>query len=80
MGDMMENKEIQDRIGEYLIPHVEEFVFDELSDSYLEKAGIADVLTGVPVPIRTTSMANLSTLVIAQNMAFIIGCDVNRCV
>lgn len=31
----------------------------------------------VPVPIRTTSMANLSTLVIAQNMAFIIGCDVN---
>lgn len=74
---MMETNEIQDRIGEYLIPHVEEFVFDELSDDYLKKAEIADILTGVPVPIRKTSMANLSTLVIAQNMAFIIGCDVN---
>ncbi|MGN0658481.1 MAG: tetratricopeptide repeat protein [Emergencia sp.] len=76
----MENKEpmeLQDRIGEYLIPHVDEFIFDELSDSYLEKAGIADIMTGVPVPIRKTAMTGLSTLAIAQNMAFIIGCDIN---
>lgn len=70
-------KRLQDRIGEYLIPQVEDFLFDELSDNYLERAGIADILTGVPVPIRKTAMANLSTLVIAQNMAFIIGCDLN---
>lgn len=74
---MEEMKRLQDRIGEYLVPHVEEFLFDELSDSYLEKAGIADILSGVPVPIRKTALANLSTLVIAQNMAFIIGCDLN---
>ena len=74
-----ENKEQQlpDRIGEYLLPHVEEFVFDELSDNYLQKAGIADILTGVPVPIRKTAMTGLSTLAIARNMAFIIGCDIN---
>ena len=68
---------LQDRIGEYLLPHADQFIFDELSDSYLAKAGIADILTGVPVPIRKTAMTGLSTLVIAQNMAFIIGCDIN---
>ena len=73
----MEKETIQDRIGEYLIPRLDEFVFDELSDNYLQKAGIADILTDVPVPIRKTSMANLSTLTIAENMAFVIGCDVN---
>ena len=68
---MDEMNMLQDRIGEYLIPPVDEFLFDELSDSYLAKAGIADILSGVPVPIRKTAMANLSTLVIAQNMAFL---------
>lgn len=82
MGDMMDikNKEaqlLQDRIGEYLVPHLDQFIFDELSDRYLEKAGIADILTGVPVPIKKTAITGLTTLVIAQNMAFIIGCDIN---
>jgi len=82
MGDMMDlkNKEaqlLQDRIGEYLVPHLDQFIFDELSDQYLAKAGIADILTGVPVPIRKTAITGLTTLVIAQNMAFIIGCDIN---
>lgn len=73
----MDMQRIPDRIGEYLLPHVEQFIFDELSENYLEKAGIDDILTGVPIPVRKTAMANLSTLVIAQNMAFIIGCDIN---
>lgn len=73
----MENMELQDRIGEYLIPHVDQFIFDELSDAYLEKAGVSDILTGVPVPIRKTAMSGLSTLTIAQNMTFIMGCDLN---
>lgn len=72
-----EQQRLQDRIGEYLVPHLGHFVFDELSDNYLEKAGIADILTGVPVPIRKDNMTGLSTFVIAQNMAFIIGCDIN---
>ena len=75
--EQTEAQMLQDRIGEYLMPHVDQFIFDELSESYLEKAEIADILTGVPVPIRKTAMTGLSTLVIAQNMAFIIGCDIN---
>jgi len=74
----MENEErLQDRIGEYLIPKTDDYLFDELSDNYLEKAGIADILTGVPIPINKAEMSGLSTLVIAKNMAFIIGCDIN---
>lgn len=75
-----EHKEVQrlqDRIGEYLAPHLDQYLFDELSDSYLAKAEIADILTGVPVPIKKTALSGLSTLVLAQNMAFIIGCDIN---
>ena len=48
----MRHSKCRDRIGEYLIPYLEQYVFDELSESYLEKAGIADILTGVPVPIK----------------------------
>ena len=38
MGILMdfEHKEpqiLQDRIGEYLLPHADQFIFDELSDS-----------------------------------------------
>ena len=72
-----ETQRLQDRIGEYLIPYLEQYVFDELSESYLEKAGIADILTGVPVPIKKSEMTGLSTFVIAQNMAFVMGCDIN---
>ncbi len=71
----MSFKEKEDRIGGYLTPHLNEFLFDELSDSYMEKAGIADILTGVPIPIRKTVSNSISPLDIARNMAFVIGCD-----
>ena len=65
----------KDRIGRYLTPHLSEMVFDELSEGYLKKAGIADIMTGVPVPIRKKKLGNITTLAIARNMAFVIGCD-----
>jgi tetratricopeptide (TPR) repeat protein len=74
---MSNNENLQDRVGEYLIPRVDDYVFDELSDGYLAKAGITDILKSVPVPIKKTEMSGLSTLAIARNMAFIIGCDIN---
>lgn len=74
---MDKDERLQDRIGEYLIPRVDQYVFDELSDNYLAKAGIADILKGVPIPIKKTEMSGLSTLTIAKNMAYIIGCDIN---
>ena len=40
----------RDRIGQYLVPHLSQMIFDELSENYLEKAGLKDILLGVPVP------------------------------
>ena len=34
------SEEIRDRIGAYLKPYTEEYLFDELSDAYLKKAGV----------------------------------------
>lgn len=66
-----------DRIGDYLIPHTNDYIFDELSESCLERAGLADILTGVPVPIRKTELTGLTNVKIAHNMAVIIGCNIN---
>lgn len=43
------NLEEKDRIGRYLTAHLDEIVFDELSEAYLARAGVADILTDVPV-------------------------------
>ncbi len=68
-----------DRVGEYFISKVkDEFLFDELSDGYLKKAGIFDILSAVPVPIRKSEISQgMTTLNIARNMAYVIGCDIN---
>ncbi len=73
----MDANRIDDKIGMYLVPHLDQFIFDELSESYLKKAGLDEFMTGVPVPLRKTELNNINTLAIARNMAFIIGCDPN---
>lgn len=74
---MTAENHIPDRIGKYLIPHLREMIFDQLSDNYLKKAGLDDILSGVPVPVRVGEVSGLTTLKIGQNMAFVIGCDIN---
>ena len=71
----MSEENIKDRIGAYLRPYTEEYLFDELSDAYLNRAGVFDILKNVPVPIKKTELAELSNLKIAIAMAEIIGCD-----
>jgi len=73
----MEMMKREDRIGEFLVPHLNDFIFDELSDSYLEKIGVKDVMSGVPVPIRRTELNSITLLAIARNMAFVMGCNPN---
>ena len=72
----MEEKR-SDKISEYLIARLSDYVFDEFSDTYLEKAGLQNVLKGVPVPFRKDQLTDPSTsaVKIAANMAFVIGCD-----
>ena len=71
----MENK--NDKVGEYLVHHLDKMLFDEFSDEYLKKAEMTDILKGVPVPFKTEQITGnaTSTLMIASNMAYVIGCD-----
>ena len=72
----MEEKR-SDKISEYLVARLSDYVFDEFSDAYLEKAGLQNVLKGVPIPFRKDQLAEPTTsaVKIASNMAFVIGCD-----
>jgi tetratricopeptide (TPR) repeat protein len=65
----------KDRISGYLIKLNEGALFDELSDDYLQKAGLYDVLRGVPVPLDAGVGDELTTLTIGLGMARIIGAD-----
>lgn len=68
-------KNRDDRVCEYLLPHLNNYLFDELSEKYLKKAGLDDILTGVPIPVRKDEINAVSTETIAKGMAFVIGCD-----
>ncbi len=74
---MSEQNIVKDRIGEYLIPYIAEYVFDELSENYLKRAGAKDILSDIPVPIKKTELTELTNLKIARSMAMVIGCDIN---
>lgn len=50
---------INDRIGEFLVGHLDSYIFDELSDDFLKKNGFFEILSGVPVPVRKDDMVNL---------------------
>ena len=52
-------------------------LFDELSEAYLKKAGVDDIIGGVPVPVNPDEEGELSTLGIALNMARVVGGDSN---
>ena len=71
-----------DRVKQYLLHHMDDFVFDEFSTAYLEKLGMQDGLKGVPIPLRKgedvaafKSPEGLKTNIIAENMARVIGTD-----
>ena len=70
-------EEIKDRIGKFLLPRLEDYIFDELSEDYQKRAGLGNTLKGVPVPIKKTEIRELSNVKIARNMAFVMGSDVN---
>ena len=67
--------DLSDKIKEYLIPLNQSMLFDELSPSYQQRAGVADILRGVPVPIAADAAEQLTTLSIAMGMARVIGAD-----
>lgn len=65
----------EDRIAGYLRQLNMGMLFDELSDTYLERSGTRDMIGGIPVPVNPDENGELSTLTIALNMARVIGGD-----
>lgn len=71
----------KDRIGRYFKKYLKKFIFDEFSESYMEKAGIREIMKGVPIPLRKQDLAEfaggsgLKALHLAENMAWVMGSD-----
>lgn len=78
MTDIRENsqgKNNRDRVREYFIPYLDEYIFDQLTDDYLTKVEMTDILKDVPVPFKKTELGNLTGINMARSMAFVLGCD-----
>lgn len=71
----------EDRIGRYFKKYLNNFVFDEFSPEFMAKSKAGDLMKGVPIPLRKSDYKvfaggeGLSMLAIAENMAWIMGCD-----
>ena len=71
----------EDRIGRYFRKYLNKFVFVEFSEDFMERSKAGDVMRGVPVPLRRKEVKDfaggdgVSMLVIAENMAWVMGCD-----
>jgi len=71
----------KDRLGRYFKKYLNRFVFDEFSESYMRKAGIAEIMRGVPVPLRKEDVEafeggeGIKGLHLVENMTWVMGAD-----
>lgn len=71
----------EDRIGRYFRKYLNKFVFDEFSPEFIANSKAGDLMKGVPIPLRKKDLKafaggeGLPMLVIAENMAWVMGCD-----
>lgn len=71
----------EDRIGKYFKKYLNKFVFAEFSPEFLAKIKGGEKMKGVPVPLRKKEIKDfaggdgISMLVLAENMAWVMGCD-----
>lgn len=77
----MDIKFRKDRVGRYFKKYMERFVFAEFSPEYMEKAGITEIMGGVPIPLRKEDLegfnggSGLKATHIGENMAWVMGID-----
>lgn len=73
---------MNDKLKSYLENEIKDYLFDQLSDNYLERNGM-DFLKGVPVPFTPADLVaaqegrGFSVSNIADNMANVLGADMN---
>ena len=71
----------EDRIGRYFRKYLNKFVFVEFSDEFIKESKAGHLMKGVPVPLRRKEVKafaggkGIDFLVIAENMAWVMGCD-----
>lgn len=71
----------EDRIGRYFQKYLKKFVFVEFSEDFIRESKAEDLLRGVPIPLRKTEVKEfaggrgIDFLVLAENMAWVMGCD-----
>lgn len=71
----------EDRIGRYFKKYLNKFVFAEFSEEFLKSFKAADIMRGVPIPLRKQDIKDfdggkgVDMLHIAENMAWVMGCD-----
>ncbi|MDD6190469.1 MAG: hypothetical protein PUB75_02635 [Firmicutes bacterium] len=71
----------EDRIGRYFKKYLNKFVFVEFSQEFMEKNKAGHLMKGVPIPLRRKEVkefaggSGIDFLVIAENMAWVMGCD-----
>ena len=78
--DEADIKTRKDRVGRYFKGYLSGFVFCELSENYMKKVGIFDIMKGVPVPLGKDDVekfleAGVPALQLAWNIAWVIGAD-----
>lgn len=70
-----------DRIGKYFRKYLNRFVFAEFSEEFAKKSKAGDLMLGIPIPLREEEVkdfaggSGISMSVIAENMAWVMGCD-----
>jgi len=71
----------EDRIGRYFRKYLNKFVFVEFSPEFMAKSKAGHLMKGVPIPLRKKEVkefaggSGIDFLVIAENMAWVMGCD-----
>jgi len=81
LAEKADIKTRKDRIGRYFEKYLRGFIFDEFSESYMEKAGILEVMAGVAVPLRMGDLDKfhggdgVPALHLVENMAWVMGAD-----
>jgi hypothetical protein len=71
----------EDRVAEHFRKYLDKYAFVELSEEYLTRSKIGDIMTGVPVPLGSDDLgkfkngAGIAPKGLANDMSFVMGCD-----
>jgi len=80
-AEEMDIKVRPDRVGRYFKKYMDRFVFLEFSPEYMKKAGITEIMQGIPIPLRKEDLEDfkggegLQATHIGENMAWVMGID-----